>query len=327
MSGEDDLHAVGRELLLVMLRIRIFEEALYRLFMTGTMPGTMHQAIGQEATAAGVALALRTDDLMASTHRGHGHAIAKGIPMRLMMAEMFGRSTGASRGMGGSLHIFDLQIGFLGTTGIVGAGVPIAAGAALACQLDQTDRVVVAYFGDGAANQGAVHEALNIAAIWRLPVVFICENNGYAVSLPTARAFAIPHIADRGAAYGIPSMTIDGNDPMRVLAAARSAVARARSGDGPTLIECETYRFKGHSRFEPAKYRPPGELESWLARDPVVVFSRTLVGAGVMTTSAIDELRAEVEREVADAVNFARSSAPATATEATRLTFAIGGDA
>lgn len=327
MSGEDDLHAVGRELLLVMLRIRIFEEALYRLFMTGTMPGTMHQAIGQEATAAGVALALRTDDLMTSTHRGHGHAIAKGIPMRSMMAEMFGRSTGASRGMGGSLHIFDLQIGFLGTTGIVGAGVPIAAGAALACQLDQTDRVVVAYFGDGAANQGAVHEALNIAAIWRLPVVFICENNGYAVSLPTARAFAIPHIADRGAAYGIPSMTIDGNDPMCVLAAARSAVARARSGDGPTLIECETYRFKGHSRFEPAKYRPPGELESWLARDPVVVFSQTLVGAGVMTTSAIDELRAEVEREVADAVSFARSSPPATATEATHLAFAIGGDA
>jgi acetoin:2,6-dichlorophenolindophenol oxidoreductase subunit alpha len=316
------LARVGPDLLGVMLRIRVFEEALYRLFMTGTMPGTMHQAIGQEAVAAGVGRALRADDAMTSTHRGHGHAIAKGVPMPSLMAEMFGRSTGSSRGMGGSMHVFDLDRGFLGTTGIVGAGVPIAVGAALALSLERSDRVVVAFFGDGASNQGAVHEALNLAAIWRLPVVFVCENNRYAVSLPVERALAVRHVADRAAAYGMPGVTIDGNDAIAVLGASGEAVARARRGEGPTLVECETYRHKGHSRFEPAAYRPAGELEAWLARDPIDRMRASLLEAGILSADQLAALRADVEREVVDAVEFARSSPPTDPREAAGLAFA-----
>jgi pyruvate dehydrogenase E1 component alpha subunit len=318
----EDTQQVGPELLRVMLRIRLFEEALFRLFMTGTMPGTMHQAIGQEAVAAGVGLALRSDDLMTSTHRGHGHAIAKGVPMRALMAEMFARTTGASGGMGGSLHMFDVARGFLGTNGIVGAGVPIAAGAALACQLDGSDRVVAAFFGEGAANQGSVHEAINIAAIWHLPLVLICENNRYAVSMPVARAFAIDHVAERGPAYGIPAGTIDGNDAITVLETVRAAVARARAGDGPTLIECETYRFKGHSRFEPGRYRPAGELEEQMRHDPLDLLRQRLIETNSMSADAIAAMHAEIEAEVADAITFARSSPAATAADAAKLAFA-----
>jgi pyruvate dehydrogenase E1 component alpha subunit len=321
-GSSSDAQQLGPELLRVMLRIRLFEEALYRLFMTGTMPGTMHQAIGQEAVAAGVGLALRPDDLMTSTHRGHGHAIAKGVPMRAIMAEMFARQTGASGGMGGSLHIFDVSRGFLGSTGIVGAGVPIAAGAALAGQLEGSDRVVVSFFGEGAANQGAVHEAINICAIWHLPVVLVCENNRYAVSMPAERAFAIEHVAQRGQGYGIPAVTIDGNDVFAVHTTTSAAIARARTGEGPTLIECETYRFKGHSRFEPGKYRPPGELEERMRHDPIELLRERLTDQAGLSREALEDIRAEVETEVADAISFARSSTPASAETARSLAFA-----
>jgi TPP-dependent pyruvate/acetoin dehydrogenase alpha subunit len=303
-----DLTDLGPDLLRVMLRIRLFEEALYRLFMSGTMPGTMHQCIGQEAVAAGVSAALRVGDLMASSHRGHGHAIAKGLPLTELMAEMFARTTGSSGGMGGSMHIFDLPRGFLGTTGVVGAGVPIAVGGALASRLEKSDRVVVSFFGDGATNQGAVHEALNLAAIWRLPIVFVCENNRYAVSFPVERAIAVPRVADRAAAYGMPGMTVDGQDALAVFDASRTAVARARAGEGPSFIECLTYRYKGHSRFEPAAYRPAGELAEWQGRDPIELLRRRLVGSGVMIEDQAAAIRADVEQEVATAIEFARSS-------------------
>lgn len=305
-----------------MLRIRVFEEALYRLFMSGTMTGTIHQSIGQEAVSAGVGAAMRPDDLMSSGHRGHGHAIAKGLPMRELMAEMFGRQSGSSAGMGGSMHIFDLSRGFLGTTGVVGAGVPIADGAALAVQLEGSNRVVVSFFGEGAANQGAVHEALNLAAIWRLPVVFVCENNLYAVSMPAEQALAVPNVADRAGGYGMPGRVVDGQDAFAIIDAAREAIDRARRGDGPSLVECMTYRFKGHSRFEPAAYRPPGELDEWLGRDPIESLRNVLVGEGALSQEEAVTLQLEVDGEVQEAIEFARSSRLAEASVVPGLVFA-----
>lgn len=319
----EDLVAYGPDLLRTMLRIRVFEETLYRLFMSGTMPGTIHQAIGQEAVSAGVGLALRSDDLMTSTHRGHGHAIAKGLPLRSLMAEMFARSTGSSGGFGGSLHIFDISRGFLGSTGIVGAGAPIAVGAALATHLAGSDRVAAAFFGDGAANQGAVHEALNLAAIWRLPVVFICENNRYAVSMPFSRAFAVEHVSDRAVGYGMPGITIDGNDVLGVLSTTRAAVELARAGGGPTLIECQTYRYKGHSRFEPAKYRPEGELAEAMNHDPIDWLKSELLASG-QAAADLEGIRQAVEREVAEAVEYARSSPPADPAVARAMVLTTG---
>jgi pyruvate dehydrogenase E1 component alpha subunit len=291
-----------------MYEIRLFEEALYHAYMTENVPGTIHQSIGQEAVAVGVAQALRPDDWMTSTHRGHAHAIAKGIPLRAMMAEMYGKATGASRGMGGSMHVFDLPRGFLGSIGVVGAGAPIASGAALASKLEGKRRVVACFFGDGASNTGAVHESLNLAAVWKLPLVFVCENNRYAVSMPVSKAVAIEHISERAAAYGMPGVTIDGMDVLAVHFEAQRAVARARAGEGPTLIECETYRFKGHSKFEPATYRPDGELESWLARDPIPRFRKRLLEEKILSTEEADALRTEVENTVEDAIAFAKAS-------------------
>jgi TPP-dependent pyruvate/acetoin dehydrogenase alpha subunit len=318
--------AVGGDLAVSMLRgalrIRLFEEALFRAFMAGNMPGTMHQAIGQEAVSVGVGHALREDDYMTSTHRGHGHAIAKGLPLDQMMAEMYAKSTGLSRGMGGSMHIFDLPRGFLGTTGVVGAGLPIAVGAALAVSLNGSDQVVAAFFGDGAANQGAVHEALNLAAVWQVPVVFVCENNQYAVSMPSHASMRIERVADRAAAYGIPGVTVDGNDAFAVHASATEAVARARAGGGPTLIECLTYRYKGHSRFEPGAYRPEGELEAWQARDPITLLEERAQQAGVIDPDGVAALRSQVQEEVDAAVAFAKSSPDIEPDAVMRWTFA-----
>jgi TPP-dependent pyruvate/acetoin dehydrogenase alpha subunit len=305
-----------------MLEIRLFEEALYHAFMTEKMPGTMHQAIGMEAVPVGVVHALRPDDLMGSTHRGHGHAIAKGVSLDALMAEMYARETGISRGMGGSMHIFDLACGFLGTTGVVGAGVPIAVGAGLAMHLENAGRVVVSFFGDGASNQGAVHEALNLAAVWKLPVVFVCENNRYAVSMPIERALAVEHVAARASAYGMPGVTVDGNDVLAVYHATKRAVSRARKGRGPSLIECETYRYKGHSRFEPATYRPEGELEAWLKKDPIPRLRRRLEEEGILSGAEADAVRNEVEERVQAAVAFARQSPDATVERVPALVFA-----
>jgi TPP-dependent pyruvate/acetoin dehydrogenase alpha subunit len=238
------------------------------------------------------------------------------------MAEMYAKETGTSLGLGGSLHIFYRQCGFLGTTGIVGAGVPIGVGAALAAKLEGKGRVAIAYFGDGASNQGVVHEALNMAAIWKLPVLFVCENNRYAVSMPVQKATAIEHIADRAAAYGMRGETIDGNDVLAIYAAAKKAVEYARSGEGPTLLECETYRYKGHSRFEPAKYRPEGELEAWMTKDPIIRFRGWLIEQNTLTESEADTLRNDVATMVQDAVKFAKESPSATVDSVPSLIFA-----
>ncbi len=316
----------SREVLISMLRamyeIRLFEEALYHAFMTEKMPGTMHQAIGMEAVPAGIMHSLREDDVITSTHRGHGHAIAKGVSIPHLMAEMYAKTTGTSLGLGGSLHIFDRQHGFLGTTGIVGAGVPIGVGAALAAKLEGKERVAVAFFGDGASNQGVVHEALNMAAIWKLPVLMVCENNRYAVSMPVQKAIAIDHIADRASAYGMRGETVDGNDVLAVYASARRAVEHARKGDGPTLLECETYRYKGHSRFEPAYYRPEGELEAWMKKDPILRFRGWLIEQNKLSESEADAIREEVEALVLDAVKFAKESPSATLDSVSDVIFA-----
>jgi TPP-dependent pyruvate/acetoin dehydrogenase alpha subunit len=305
-----------------MYAIRLFEEALYRAFMFETMPGTMHQAIGMEATSAGVGHALRPDDVMTSTHRGHGHAIIKGLSLRSLMAEMYAKSTGASKGMGGSMHIFDLEHGFLGTTGVVGAGVPIGTGAALALKLEGRGRIAVSFFGDGGANQGAVHEALNLAAVWKLPIIFVCENNGYAVSMPVSEAFAIKQIAERAAGYGMPGMTVDGNDVLAVYDAAMVAADRARGGGGPTLLECVTYRFKGHSRFEPGAYRPEGELEAWMVKDPIPRLRKVLEDEGMLGADEADAIKDEVEREVDDAIELAKASPDADPHQIASFVFA-----
>ena len=291
-----------------MLQIRRFEEFLYRAFQTERMPGTMHQTNGQEAIAVGAGMNLEKGDVMTSTHRGHGHAIVKGVPINALMAEMYGRKTGSSGGFGGSMHIFDLEHGFLGTTGVVGAGVPIAVGAGLALKLEGNQRVAISFFGDGAANQGAVHEAINLAAVWHLPVVFICENNGYAVSFPISKAFAIDRIAIRAEGYGIPGVTIDGNDVLVVNDAIDLAIDRARNGLGPSLIEAITYRQKGHSRFEPGEYRPKGELENWLPLDPIFTFANYLVDFIGVTKEHLDSINAEVVMEIKNAISFARQS-------------------
>ena len=301
-----------KTILLSMLRkmyeIRLAEEAVYHAFLSEPMPGTIHQSIGEEAVAVGVCHALRDGDYVTSTHRGHAHAIAKGATLRAFFAEIYAKSTGMSGGMGGSMHLFDKAHGFLGSIGIVGAGLPIACGAALAAQLEGKGRVAVGFFGDGAANQGATHEAMNLAAVWKLPVVFVCENNLYAVSTPVAKSMAVAQVADRAVAYGMPGVTTDGMDVLAVYDEARKAVERARQGDGPSLVECMTYRFKGHSRFEPASYRPEGELEEWMAKDPIPRLRRLLAQQGLASEAEADALEAEVEAAVEDAIAFAKAS-------------------
>ena len=314
-------HSKIRNLLVIMLRIRLFEEALFRAFMTEKMPGTMHQTTGQEAIAAGVSQILQPGDVMTSTHRGHGHAIAKGVSLERMMAEMYARSTGVSAGMGGSMHLFDLAQGFLGTTGVVGAGMPIAAGAALALKLDRKDNIAVAFFGDGAANQGAVHEALNLAAAWKLPVLFVCENNNYAVSTSFKQAFAIERVAERAPGYGMPGSTVDGNDVLRVYEAADQAASWARSGEGPYFLECLTYRHKGHSRFEPASYRSKAELEGWLEKDPIERYKRILAVEGILTEEELQGIYESVSDEIQQALAFAHQSSLVETGPALELAF------
>jgi TPP-dependent pyruvate/acetoin dehydrogenase alpha subunit len=301
-----------KKLLMSMLRkmyeIRLAEEAVYHAFLSEPMPGTIHQSIGEEAVAVGICHALRVDDYVTSTHRGHAHAIAKGATLRSFFAEIYAKSTGMSGGMGGSMHLFDKEHGFLGSIGIVGAGTPIACGAALAAQLEGKGQVAVAFFGDGASNQGAVHEAMNLAAVWKLPVVFVCENNLYAVSTPVSKSMAVEQVADRAVAYGMLGVTVDGMDVLEVYDQAVTAVERARRGGGPTLVECITYRFKGHSRFEPATYRPSGELEEWMAKDPIPRLRRFLAQQGLVSEAKVDALKAEVEVAVKDAIAFAKAS-------------------
>ena len=292
-----------------LLAIRFFEEAVDGLFARGMMHGTMHLSIGQEAVATGVCAALRKSDFITSTHRGHSHCIAKGADLTRMMAELLAKQTGYCRGRGGSMHIADVETGNLGANGIVAGGIPIAAGAALSQKLQGKDSVVVSFFGDGATNEGAFHEALNLAAVWDLPVIFVCENNKYGMSFSTAKSMKVEKISDRAAAYGMPGVTVDGNDVDAVYAVAQEAVDRARSGGGPTLIECLTYRHKGHSKSDKNLYRTKEEIEFWKTKDPVGIFETKLVDQGVLTQAEVDHVTDKIRGEIRNAIQEA-SAAP-----------------
>jgi pyruvate dehydrogenase E1 component alpha subunit len=299
-----------------MLTIRFFEEKVFELYGQNLVPGTIHLYAGEEAVAVGVCANLRRDDYITSTHRGHGHCIAKGARLDKTMAEILGRRTGYCKGKGGSMHIADFSIGMLGATAVVGAGIPIAAGAGLSIRLRGTDQVVACFFGDGASNQGTFHEAVNLAAVWHLPVLFICENNLYAMGTSQSRVMLVENVADRAVAYGIPGVVVDGNDVLAVYEATRVAVERARRGEGPTLIECKTYRQKGHSRFDPATYRPKNEVEKWLGKDPIATFQTKLLKTGVLKQSEIEKLRQETKIAVDEATKFAIESPFPDASEA-----------
>jgi len=291
-----------------MVEIRFFEEKVFDLYAQNLVPGTIHLYAGEEAVAVGVCTALQRDDYITSTHRGHGHCIAKGADLKRTMAEILGKETGYCKGKGGSMHIADFSIGMLGATAVVGAGIPIAVGAGLSIKLRKTRQVVACFFGEGASNQGTFHEGINMASVWRLPVIFVCENNLYAMGTRQSRVMNIENIADRAVAYGIPGIAVDGNDVLAVYEATVKAVERARKGEGPTLIECKTYRHKGHSRVDPAKYRPKEEVEEWLAKDPIKRFKEKLLQEGAITEAEIQQIENEVAAEIEEAVKFAMES-------------------
>ncbi len=291
-----------------MLEIRLFEEKVFDLYGQNLVPGTIHLYAGEEAVAVGVCSNLNVDDYITSTHRGHGHCIAKGADLRRTMAEILGKKTGYCKGKGGSMHIADFAVGMLGATAVVGAGLPIAVGAGLSAKLRKTSQVVACFFGEGASNQGTFHESINMASVWALPVVFVCENNLYAMGTRQSRIMSIQNVADRAAAYGIPGVIVDGNDVLVVYEAARTAVERARAGKGPTLIECKTYRHKGHSRVDSGKYRPKEEVEEWLGKDPLKRFRQAMLGNGILTQTELEHVEKEVADEVTDAVKFALDS-------------------
>jgi acetoin:2,6-dichlorophenolindophenol oxidoreductase subunit alpha len=312
----------ARDALRTMWTIRRFEEAVDDLFARGLMHGTMHLSIGQEASATGSCLALRPDDAITSTHRGHGHCIAKGADLTRMMAELLAKETGYCRGRGGSMHIADVATGNLGANGIVAGGIPIAAGAALAYQLRGEDRVVACFFGDGAANEGAFHEAVNLAAIWKLPVVFICENNKYGMSFSTEKSFAIENIADRAAGYGIPGVTCDGNDVVEVFETVDAAVRRARAGEGPTLVENVTYRWKGHSKSDKNLYRTREEIAEWRDKDPILRFEERVRESGLLSDEEITAARSQAMEDMKAAVRAANSAPDADPSDLLDAVFA-----
>jgi pyruvate dehydrogenase E1 component alpha subunit len=291
-----------------MLTIRRFEEKCNHLFMQGRIPSTLHLCIGQEAVAAGVCAHLNPDDYMLTTHRPHGHAIAKGVSPRAIMAELFAKRTGCCLGKGGSMHVGDMTVGALPAIAIVGGNIPIAAGLALAAKRLETDQVTVCFFGDGAANEGAFHEGLNMAAIWDLPVVYVCENNLYGASTPFSSVFRVENVADRAAAYGMPGVVVDGMDVEAVYEAAGAAICRARQGAGPTLVECQTYRMVGHSRSDPRNYRSREEEAAWQARDPILHLAQRLKEMGLATDETLASIEAEVVAEIEEAVSFAEDS-------------------
>jgi pyruvate dehydrogenase E1 component alpha subunit len=294
----------------IMVTIRLFEGRLPELYATG-FTGLTHLYIGQEAVAAGVCANLRKEDYITSTHRGHGHMIAKGGQLKYMMAELFGKKTGYCKGKGGSMHIADIDIGILGANGIVGGGIPIAVGAALSSKMRRTDQVTVCFFGDDASNTGAFHEGLNLASIHHLPVVFICENNLYGISVPQKQHQAIKDISIRAKAYNMPGITVDGNDVLAVYEASGKAVERARTGEGPTLIECKTYRWRGHHEGDPnrgSRYRPAEEVEEWMKKCPIRRFEERLIKKKISTKEKLKTIREEIEREIDKATAFARES-------------------
>lgn len=316
--------ATLKEALRKMFLIRKFEEGAEDSYTRGLIHGTMHLSIGQEASAVGACMALTDEDKITSTHRGHGHCVAKGADLGRMFAEFFGKEDGYCRGRGGSMHIADVEKGNLGANGIVGGGLPIAVGAALSAKRLGTGAVTVCFFGDGANNEGAFHEALNMASVWKLPVVFVCENNRYGMSTSTERSTAVKQIADRAAGYNMPGVTVDGNDFSAVTEAVDAAVARARAGDGPSLVENLTYRWRGHSKSDRNRYRSKEEIAGWMARDPIVQMSSMLVAHKVMSEADVAALETETEQVIADAIAFANASPAPTAAEATRFVYTSG---
>ncbi len=300
------------EMLRRMVRIRLFEERVIQLVERGEIVGAAHSYIGEEAVAVGACMALRDDDWMTGNHRSHGHPIAKGGDVNKAMAELLGKATGLCKGKGGSMHLADFSVGILGESGILGSSIPTAVGAALGSVLQGNDRVAVPFFGDGASNEGAFHESINLAAIWKLPVVFLCENNQYAVSSSFKKMVASENISDRSAAYNIPGVLVDGQDCIAMYEAVSAAVARARAGEGPSLIEGRTYRYYDHSlglgRIVRTAYREDEEVELWKQRDPINIHKERLLSQGMATQKEIDAIDAETQRQIDDATEFARQS-------------------
>jgi pyruvate dehydrogenase E1 component alpha subunit len=305
MGTDPDYVALYRRMVL----IRAFETRVHQLLSTGAIHGTSHLCAGQEAVAVGACAALSPDDLVVSNHRGHGHFLAKGGDPRRIMAELWGKVDGYSRGRGGSQHIACRKIGFLGSNGITGGGIPVATGAALAVRMRGLDSAVLCFFGDGAANQGTFHESLNMASLWELPVVYLCENNLYAMSTPLSESTSVTDIAHRAAGYGVPGRVVDGNDLLAVMDTVAGEVRRIRSGGGPALVECKTYRIHGHSRSDPCNYRPAEEEARWAERDPIPLFEQVLRDRGLMDESGATAIGKEQEAAVDDAVAFAEESA------------------
>jgi TPP-dependent pyruvate/acetoin dehydrogenase alpha subunit len=300
-----------------MWEIRLFEEKVQELFMEGLIQGTTHLCQGQEAVAVGAIAALRDDDYLTVTYRGHGHALARGLSIESCFAELMGRATGCCKGVGGSMHFTDVGRGLLGAFAIVGAGLPVAVGAAHSARLQGRDSVALTFFGDAATNIGTFHESLNMAATWKVPVVFVVENNLYGEYSPLRETTPLDDLAERAAAYAMPGVIVDGQDVETVHAAVAEAVARARAGDGPTLLEMKTYRYRGHSRTDPAKYRPDGELDRWKARDPLTLLADRLIGEGLTSAEACDALRAEVQQQI-DELAAKAAEAPHPTLEETR---------
>ncbi|MCC6891700.1 MAG: thiamine pyrophosphate-dependent dehydrogenase E1 component subunit alpha [Anaerolineae bacterium] len=290
-----------------MLEIRYCEERIQELFLENVIRGTTHLCIGQEGVSVGMAAVIDAPrgDTVTCTYRGHGHALALGMSLRSMMAEMMGKEAGCCKGKGGSMHLTNMDIGLIGTFAIVGAGLPVTNGAALTAQIKGTGAVSISIFGDGTPNIGAWHEAVNLAAVWKLPAVFLCENNLYGEYSSYASTAPVDNVADRAAAYGIPGIIVDGQDPEAVKATIQEAVDRARAGQGPTLIEAKTYRYKGHSRTDTAPYRPAGELEQWLARDPINILADRMKADGQLTDSQLQQMHTTAQEAVQEATTWA----------------------
>lgn len=300
-------HEVIRRLFRTMAVIRQFEATASRLMAAGSLPGFLHVSLGQEAVAAGICDPLERDDYITTTHRGHGHCIAKGGTPRAMMAELYGKKDGYCGGRSGSMHVADPSVGILGANAIVGAGIPIAVGAGFSARARQTSQVSVAFFGEGAVAQGVFHESLNIAALWKLPVVFVCENNGYAEMSPISVHLATENVADFASAYGIPGVTVDGNDVLAVRTAAKEAVSRARAGDGPTLLECKTYRWHGHYEGDPQRYRDKAEVAAWREKDPLARLLAS-VSEDAALADELQSISAEASELIDDAVRYAEAA-------------------
>ena len=294
-----------------MVTIRLFEEKIKDLYARGLVPGLAHLYIGEEAVATGVCAHLKKEDYITSTHRGHGHVIAKGAELKYMMAELFGKKTGYCKGKGGSMHIADITIGILGANGIAGGGIPIAVGSALSSKMRKKDQVTVCFFGDGASNNGTFHEGLNFASVHRLPVVFICENNLYGISVSQKQHQVIEDISIRSVSYNMPGITVDGNDVLTVYEASGKAIQRARVGEGPTLVECKTYRWRGHHEGDPnqgRRYRTVEEIQEWVQKCPIKRFEEKLVGEKVLNKNKIRNIWEEVGKKIEEAVEFANQS-------------------